>query len=69
MQVPNKAILEINDIQAIKPDFNEIKILSKDICIAAECIVFGKEGNVIYMITTNNKPEDLNNILEKIKEK
>jgi hypothetical protein len=43
MQKPNKAILEIEDIQAIKPNFDEIKVLSKDICIAAECIVFDKE--------------------------
>ena len=69
MQKPNKAILEIEDIQAIKPNFDEIKVLSKDICIAAECIVFDKEWNVLYLITTNNKTDDLNNILEKIKAK
>ena len=67
MQKPNKAILEIEDIQAIKPNFDEIKVLSKDICIAAECIVFDKEWNVLYLITTNNKTDDLNNILEKTK--
>ena len=64
-----KEILEIEDIQAIKPNFNEIKALSRDICLAAECIVFDKEENVLYIITTNNKPDDLNNILGKIKEK
>ena len=69
MQRPQKAILEIEDIQAIKPNFNEIKALSRDICLAAECIVFDKEENVLYIITTNNKPDDLNNILGKIKEK
>ncbi len=69
MQRPQKAILEIEDIQAIKPNLNEVKVLSRDICLAAECIVFDKEENVLYIITTNNKPDDLNNILEKIKAK
>ena len=69
MQKPQKAILEINDIQWIKPNFDEIKILSRDICTNVECIIFDKEWSTLYMITTNNKTEDLNNILEKIKAK
>lgn len=69
MQLPNKAILEIEDIKWIQPNFDEIKILSREVCTNTECIVFDKEWNVLYMITTNNKTEDLNNILEKIKEK
>ena len=43
MQRPTKAILEIEDINAIKPNFDEIKILDRDTCTNAECIVFDKE--------------------------
>jgi hypothetical protein len=38
-----KSILEIEDIQAIKPNFDEIKILSKDICEKTQTIIFNKE--------------------------
>jgi hypothetical protein len=43
MQKPTKAILEIEDIQAIKPNFDAIKILPKSTCLDAECIAFDKE--------------------------
>lgn len=69
MQRPTKAILEIEDIKAIKPDFDEIKILDRSTCTDAECIIFDKEANILYMITTNNKPENLNNVVETLKSK
>ena len=67
MQKPTKAILEIEDIQAIKPNFDAIKILPKNTCLDAECIAFDKEWNFVYLITTNNKIDELNTVLEKFK--
>jgi len=69
MQRPTKAILEIEDIQAIKPNFDEIKILDRETCTNAECIVFDKDWNILYIITTNNKPEALNDVVESLKQK
>ena len=69
MQKPTKAILEIEDIQAIKPNFDAIKILPRDTCTDAECIVFDKESNVVYLITTNNKINEFHEVLENFKNK
>jgi hypothetical protein len=38
-----KSILEISDIQGIKPNFNEIKILKRDTCEQTQTIIFDKE--------------------------
>jgi hypothetical protein len=43
MQKINKAILEIDDIKSIKPNYDEIKALPRNICESAECIIFDKE--------------------------
>ena len=69
MQRPTKAILEIEDIQAIKPNFDAIKILPKSTCLDAECIAFDKEWNVVYLITTNNKINEFHDVLEEFKNK
>ncbi len=69
MQKLTKAILEIEDIKDIKPNFDEIKILDRETCENCECIVFDKEWNTLYMITTNNKTEDLYNILKQLEKK
>gem|GEM_PF-2326640 len=39
----SKTILDIQDIQAIKPDFDSIKILKREVCEKTETIVFDKD--------------------------
>lgn len=69
MQKIDKTILEISDIINIKPNYDEIKVLPRNVCESTECIIFDKEWSELYVITTNNKPEELKNLLEKIAEK
>jgi hypothetical protein len=38
-----KSILEIEDIKAIKPNFDAIKILTKDVCEQTQTIIFDKK--------------------------
>ena len=69
MQRPTKAILDIEDIKAIKPNFDYIKIFDRQTCTDAECVVFDKEWNILYIITTNNKTDELNKVLDDLKSK
>ncbi len=66
--LPTKIILEIEDIQKIKPDLNIVRFLSFDIAKSAECIVFAKVDRILHVITTNNKTnkvKELQNQFEK----
>ncbi|HPC34331.1 MAG TPA: GspE/PulE family protein [Candidatus Absconditabacterales bacterium] len=64
----SKTILDIQDIQAIKPDFDSIKILKREVCEKTETIVFDKDGNTLKVLSTNNFPEELNQIIGKLEE-
>jgi len=64
----SKAILDIQDIQAIKPDFDSIKILKRELCEKTQTIVFGKDWNTLKVLSTNNFPEELNQIIWKLEE-
>lgn len=61
-----KTILEIKDIEAIKPDFDVVKILKRDLCEQTQTIIFDKEENIFKIISTNNFPEELNKIIAKL---
>jgi type IV pilus assembly protein PilB len=61
-----KSILEIEDIKAIKPNFDEIKILTRDVCEKTQTIIFDKEWNTLKILSTNNFPEELNKIIDKL---
>jgi len=61
-----KSILEIEDIKAIKPNFDEIKILNRDICEKTQTIIFDKDGNTLKILSTNNFPEELKQIIDKL---
>jgi hypothetical protein len=39
----SKTILDIQDIQAIKPDFDSIKILKRELCEKTQTIVYDKD--------------------------
>jgi len=64
-----KSILEISDIQGIKPNFDEIKILKRDVCEKTQTIIFDKEWNTLKLISTNNFPEELKKIIDMLKAK
>lgn len=64
-----KTILEIRDIQKIKPNFDEIKILKRDVCEQTQTIIFAKEWNTLKLISTNNFPEELKKITKMLEDK
>ena len=64
-----KSILDISDINKIKPNFNEIKILSKEECEKSQTIIFGKDWNTLKILTTNNFPEELQKITKSLEQK
>ena len=63
------SILEIEDIAKIKPNFDEIKILKRDVCEQTQTIIFEKEWNTLKLISTNNFPEELKKITKMLEEK
>ena len=64
-----KSILEISDIEGIKPNFDEIKILKKDVCEKTQTIIFDKIGNTLKILTTNNYPEEVKKIINMLESK
>lgn len=64
-----KSILEIEDIKAIKPNFDAIKILTKDVCEKTQTIIFEKEWNILKVLSTNNFSEELNKIIDMLESK
>lgn len=64
-----KSIVEIEDIKAIKPNFDAIKILTKDVCEQTQTIIFDKKWNTLKILSTNNFPEELNKIIDKLERK
>ena len=64
-----KSILEIKDIKAIKPNFDEIKILDRETCEKTQVIIFDKELNTLKLLTTNNLPEEVSKIKHMLEQK
>jgi len=52
-----KSILEIDDLQGISPDFEQLKILPKEIAQKIETLIFSKDKNLLKVLTTNNVSE------------
>ncbi len=65
----SKSILYQEDIQKIKPNLKTVKFLSKSIAEKTQAIVFQKEENKLSLLTTNNFPDDLNDLKMKIEAK
>ncbi len=65
----NKTILEIEDIKAIQPDLSHIKIIPQDISQRIQVIIFDKDKITLKLLTTNNFPDQLKNIVAKLEEK
>ncbi len=64
-----KSILDIEDIKKIKPNFDEIKILKRDVCEKTQTIIFDKKENTLQLLTTNNVPEELKKIIDMLEKK
>ena len=65
----SKPILEPIDIQAITPDFNQVKILSREVCEQLQVIIFAKEKNTLGVLTTNNFPDQVQNLIKQLESK
>ena len=60
-------ILEAEDIQALQVDFSQIKKIPRETAESKQVIIYNKdENNTIYLLTTNNFPEDLNKTLKQL---
>lgn len=65
----SKTILENKDVQILLPDFWLLRLLSKEQASSAEALVFDREKNTLAVLTTNQKPELLQNILAQLSAK
>ena len=55
-----KSILEVNDVQALQVDFSQLKKIPRENAASMQVIIYYKdEENYVYIVTTNNHPEDL----------
>ena len=53
-------ILEVDDVKALQVDFSQLKKVSRKDAEQTQIIIYYKdEENYIYILTTNNHPEDL----------
>ena len=60
-------ILEAEDIQALQVDFSQLKKIPRENAESTQIILYYKdEENYVYLLTTNNFPEDLNKTLKQL---
>ncbi|MBU0627498.1 hypothetical protein KKG31_05660 [Patescibacteria group bacterium] len=64
-----KTILELEEVQALKPDLSQLRIIPRDVCERIQVIIFQKEKNTLQLLTTNNFPDQLKKILTKLEDK
>ena len=63
-------ILEVNDVQALQVDFSQLKKIPRNNAEAMQIILYYKDkDNCIYLLTTNNHPNDLKKIVKQIEDK
>ena len=63
-------ILEINDVHALQVDFSQLKKIPRKNAEAMQIILYFKdEDNYMYLLTTNNHPEDLKRIIKQLENK
>ena len=71
--MPNQlinTILEVNDIKALQVDFSQLKKISRENAASMQIIIYYKdEENWVYILTTNNHPEDLKKIEKQLENK
>jgi len=64
-----KKILELQDIKQIKPNLDALKIISKNTAEKIQAIPFDIEKKMIYILTTNNYPNLLSVLEDKLTSK
>lgn len=64
-----KTILEIQDLQAMQPDFSVIRLMEREKCDNMQTIIFGKEKNTLKILTTNNFPDQVQKLTKMLEEK
>ena len=63
-------ILEVNDVHALQVDFSQLKKIPRKNAEAMQIILYFKdEDNYMYLLTTNNHPEDLKRIIKQLENK
>ena len=71
--MPNQlinTILEVDDVRALQVDFSQLQKISRNDAIATQIIIYYKdEDNCIYILTTNNHPEDLRKVIKQLDDK
>ena len=71
--MPNKlinTILEVNDVQALQVDFSQLKKIPRENAASMQVIIYYKdEENYVYILTTNNHPEEIKKIEKQLENK
>ena len=71
--MPNQlinTILEVNDVQALQVDFSQLKKIPRENAASMQVIIYYRdEENYVYILTTNNHPEDLKKIQKQVEDK
>jgi type IV pilus assembly protein PilB len=65
----DKKILEIQDVQNIAPDLAKTKILSRETAEKIQLIIFAAEKKHLSLLTTNNFPNQVKQLLDTLTEK
>ena len=65
----DKKILEIQDVQNITPDLEKTKILSRETAEKIQLIVFSAEKKHLSLLTTNNFPNQVKQLLDVLNKK
>jgi type II secretory ATPase GspE/PulE/Tfp pilus assembly ATPase PilB-like protein len=60
-------ILEVSDIQALQVDFSQLKKIPPDTAEKIQTLIYHKDiDHTIYILTTNNYPDELNKITKQL---
>ena len=63
-------ILEIEDVQALQVDFSQLKKIPRENAESMQIILYYKdEENCVYLLTTNNHPNNLKKIIKQLEDK
>ena len=62
-------ILQPTDIAAIKPNFEVLKLISKSQASEDQVLVYDKKDNQLLLLTTNNIPSKLSQIISSFQNK
>jgi type II secretory ATPase GspE/PulE/Tfp pilus assembly ATPase PilB-like protein len=61
-----KKILDLQDVQALKPDFAKLSILDRQVATKIELVIFDGEQHTLRILTTNNFPTQLQQVLDRL---